>query len=294
MSILRNAWKLESKIAGRLERAAKGVISSGALEPLEIVHAVVETVQHGIQAGSRGRAVFPFNRIALTFPAPSSDARLKLESILNGDPSVRRRIEERLRMKGCPSDDLRVDIEFVGHAEPAWPNPDFHVVLERVEPPPPAVVSTPAPELPTTIALTVLSGVAAQETLSFATARVNLGRGPEVRTARNRLIRTNHVVFTEEAGEVNRTVSRQHAHIAYDAASKGYRLFDDASGHGTGLVREGRTIVGPARRAGTSSPVRGRDHPGRGAGRVLAALRGRYGLIPPREVVTEARPRLAT
>ena len=83
---------------------------------------------------------------------------------------------------------------------------------------------------------TVLAWVAAKA------PRIDVGRGAEVRDHRNRLIRTNHVVFTEGAGDVNQTVSRKHAHIAYEPLTGHFRLHDDGSEHGTEIVRGGRTI----------------------------------------------------
>ena len=77
---------------------------------------------------------------------------------------------------------------------------------------------------------------------SFAAPRIDVGRGAEVRDHRNRLIRTNHVVFTEGGGDVNQTVSRTHGHIAYEPLSGHFRLHDDGSEHGTAVVRGGRTI----------------------------------------------------
>ena len=43
----------------------------------------------------------------------------------------------------------------------------------------------------------------------------------------------------------NLTVSRQHAHIACDAATGHVRLYDDGSSDGTGIVRGGRTVPVP-------------------------------------------------
>ncbi len=77
---------------------------------------------------------------------------------------------------------------------------------------------------------------------SFAAPRIDVGRGAEVRDHRNRLVRTNHVVFTEGAGDINQTVSRTHGHIAYEPVSGHFRLHDDGSEHGTAVVRGGRTI----------------------------------------------------
>jgi pSer/pThr/pTyr-binding forkhead associated (FHA) protein len=77
----------------------------------------------------------------------------------------------------------------------------------------------------------------------LAAPRIDIGRGGEVRDDRNRLIRTNHVVFTEGAGGVNETVSRTHAHIVYEPLTGRFRLHDDGSEHGTGIVRGGKPIL---------------------------------------------------
>jgi pSer/pThr/pTyr-binding forkhead associated (FHA) protein len=67
-----------------------------------------------------------------------------------------------------------------------------------------------------------------------------------VRDSRNRLIRTNDVVFKDGAGAVNETVSRRHAHIDRGESAGDYRLFDDRSAHGTAIVRNGKTVSVPA------------------------------------------------
>ena len=67
----------------------------------------------------------------------------------------------------------------------------------------------------------------------------------EVRDSGHRLIRTNHVAFVEGSGDVNQSVSRRHAYISYEPHSRGFRLHDDGSEHGTGIVRNGRTVAVP-------------------------------------------------
>jgi pSer/pThr/pTyr-binding forkhead associated (FHA) protein len=57
------------------------------------------------------------------------------------------------------------------------------------------------------------------------------------------MIRTNHVAFADEGSGVNETVSRCHAHVEYHHSSGDYRVYDDRSAHGTGVVRHGRTIL---------------------------------------------------
>jgi predicted component of type VI protein secretion system len=53
------------------------------------------------------------------------------------------------------------------------------------------------------------------------------------------------VAFVEGSGEVNQSVSRRHAHIAYEPASGGYRLCDDGSVHGTSVIRNGGAVTVP-------------------------------------------------
>jgi hypothetical protein len=95
------------------------------------------------------------------------------------------------------------------------------------------------------ITLTVINGNAEKPDYALALDRINLGRCAEVRDRRNRLLRTNHIAFSDAAGPINETVSRAHAHI--ERAKDGEcRLFDDRSGHGTSIVRTGRTINVPS------------------------------------------------
>jgi hypothetical protein len=85
MSILEKARRLESRIAARLDQAAKEFVRSGDREPLEIVHAILDAVEREIQPAGRGRRAFPFNRIELSIAAPSREARGRLEAVFAGD-----------------------------------------------------------------------------------------------------------------------------------------------------------------------------------------------------------------
>jgi hypothetical protein len=73
-------------------------------------------------------------------------------------------------------------------------------------------------------------------------SRVYIGR--EVDVYRNGgIYRRNDLAFVEES-EVNRSVSREHAHIDYDSATGEYRLFNDrwyarGADCGTRIVRDG-------------------------------------------------------
>jgi hypothetical protein len=243
MDILRKARSLESKIASGFDRAAREFVQSGTREPIEIVHSIVESVEKEVQSSGRGKRVFPFNRIALSVLAPSRDARARFEAVAADEPPLRQRIMERLGSAGCRVPELAVDITYVARAPKGWQNPEFHVEFERV-------AKTNAADEGVDphharVELTVLRGVADHRTYSFVANRIDLGRCAEVRDSRNRLLRTNHVAFVEGTGDVNQSVSRQHAHIMYESSSREYRLYDDGSGHGTGIARNDKTLSVP-------------------------------------------------
>jgi pSer/pThr/pTyr-binding forkhead associated (FHA) protein len=79
----------------------------------------------------------------------------------------------------------------------------------------------------------------------FQLLRIEVGRCGEVRDHRNRLVRTNHVVFADTEPALNHTVSRRHAHLDYHAGEGAYRVYDDGSEQGTSVTRAGRTIAVP-------------------------------------------------
>jgi FHA domain len=243
MDLLGKARRLESTIARRFDRAARDAVGAGMCEPLEIVHLVVEAVEHEIQPGGRGTRVFPFNSITLSVLASSREGRARFEAVLAGDPSLRDRIVERLRSKSCPIDDLTLDVAYVARAPKDWRHPQFNLAFARVTRAP-AGDARRDPAF-ARIDLTVVRGTAERKTYSFAAKRIDLGRCPEVRDTRNRLIRTNHVAFVEGSGEVNQSVSRRHAHLEYEPTSGGYRLRDDGSVHGTSVIRNGSTVAVP-------------------------------------------------
>jgi hypothetical protein len=243
MDILGKARRLESRIAGRLDKAAKDFVRSGDREPLEIVHAILDAVEREIQPAGRGTRAFPFNRIELSVAAPSREARGRLEAVFAGGTPLPARIIERLRSAGCSPPDIVVAINYVARAQKAWRAREFDVAFARVTEP--DVESSADDSKPARMDITVSRGVTEQRTYSFLAMRIDLGRCAEVRDSRNRLIRTNHVVFSERAGDVNQSVSRRHAHIAYESNTGHFRLHDDGSGHGTGIVREGRTVAVP-------------------------------------------------
>jgi hypothetical protein len=280
MDFLSKARKLESTIARRLDNVARELIRSGAREPIEIVNLIVEAVEHQIQPGGRGRHVFPFNRIAVSIVAPSRDARARVEAIVDGQPPLRDRIVERLTTARCDVPNLVVDVAYVTRPQKAWKSADFHLDFQRQSPDrlPGAQPFRAAEEHEAAkgsqapIELSVLLGTAERTTYSLAADRIDLGRSVEIRDLQHRLIRMNHVAFLEQGGDVNQTVSRQHAHITCDARSGHYRLHDDRSAHGTSVIRNGRSISVPGGSHGVR--LRNGDEIVLGDARLRVTLRG--------------------
>jgi FHA domain len=244
MDILRKARDLEAKLAGTVDRTVGGFLRSGTREPLEVVHAIVEAAQREIQSSGRGRRVFPYNAITLTIHAPSRDARARFEAVLADGPPLLDRILGRLRSAACHVRDLDLTINYDSRPRKGWRSQEFHIEFARVAEPARRIADLDS--TPPRVEVTVLQGAAEKHTYALAASmRIDLGRGAAVRDSRHRLIRTNHVAFLERSGDVNQTVSRRHAHISYDPAARCFRLHDDGSHHGTGIVRHGRTLAVP-------------------------------------------------
>lgn len=92
--------------------------------------------------------------------------------------------------------------------------------------------------------LVVREGLANVAEIRLDKARINIGRVLDVYRSEG-LFRRNDLVFAEE-NDVNRSVSREHAHIEHDRAAGEYRLFNDRwyprlqpGECGTWIVRDG-------------------------------------------------------
>ena len=246
MNFFDKARRLEGTIARSMTGAAKNFVrGDNTREPIEVVHAIVDAVEREVQSGDRGSRVFPFNTVDVSIAAPSPHLRAKLDTVVNGGVTLRDRIVERLRAAGCAPPDLEVAVQFVPRGQKHWTEPQFGIGFSRVarqplEPPPPA--SEPAPAR---LDMTIVQGTAEHRTYAFSARRIDLGRGGDVRDSRHGLIRTNDVVFADGSDQINRSVSRRHAHIEHDPSSGQFRLHDDGSVYGTKIVRKGKTLPVP-------------------------------------------------
>jgi hypothetical protein len=243
MDILGKARKLESTLARHFDRAAQQWSKTGPRGPLEVLHGILHAVDERVEPAGRGTHVFPFNRIKVSIVAAARDTRARFASVIDSDPSLQKRIAARLRERGCDPTGVLVRISYVPQAESGWESPEYHVDFSQGAP-----AEVPAPEAAQAheIELTITNGTADKPSYALTMERINLGRCEQVRDNRNRLVRTNHVVFTDATGSTNDTVSRRHAHIDYHERTGDYRLSDDRSAYGTSIVRNGAAIEVPA------------------------------------------------
>jgi hypothetical protein len=183
---------------------------------------------------SGGRKVFPFDLL-----------RVEMRGVEEGRRDVfagrffRKYIEQEVRSAlrdgGCRfPDNLRVDIEPV--AGLPKPGEDW-LVVETASQEIADAAGKPAGKL------VVREGEANVAEIRLDKARVNIGRVVDVYRAEG-LFRRNDLAFEAET-EINRSVSREHAHIRHDRGAGEYRLFNDRwyergdGDCGTWIVRDG-------------------------------------------------------
>ena len=87
----------------------------------------------------------------------------------------------------------------------------------------PIVDPTSAPTQSAT--LTIVQGKAGQLEIALTKARTNIGRTADVFTTSGPS-RRNDIVFADDT-EINRSVSREHAHVLYDKTAGEYRIYND-------------------------------------------------------------------
>jgi len=251
MDIAGKARTLERKITRTVDAAVEEFLGRSEPAPIEIVHQVLERAEQQIQEIGRGRRVFPFSRVRVFVIAGPKDTeiRARFAAVAEGPPSLSTRLAERLRASGCAPAAVTAEVVYVRRRGAEWESPDYHVEFDRA-PITASAVTQGAAGVPR-IRLVVLKGAAEKKAYAFTGGRIDIGRRVEVLDARQRLIRTNHIAFTEDGPEANRSVSRRHAHIEFTAEGSSYRVWDDRSVHGTSVIRDGRTIRVPAAARGT-------------------------------------------
>lgn len=192
-------------------------ISADAPELAEIRLAVIDEVKAKSHRVA-GKDVFPYNVV-----------RIHLRGIPEQQAGVFKGrffstfFEQELRGGLARSnyrfpDNLEIEVETTSQLPGPKESWLWVETFSREQPAPAATPQRPA-------RVQVVSGVANKSELVLNKTRTNIGRTAEVfRT--DGPSRRNDLVFTDD-NEINRTVSREHAHILLDKKSGEYRLFND-------------------------------------------------------------------
>jgi hypothetical protein len=220
--------------------------------PLEIRRALLDDAESHVVAVGEGKRIYPHNHLRVHLLVPDPEERVRFEAVVREGWDLQSEISARLAERGCPLPaGFAVEVVFDEEPHPRFGDRRFYVEYLNREPPqaaagpasppgPAAGGAAPAAGRPT-LELTVLKGVATQRVYEVDSPRVLLGRLEEVTDPDGRVRRRNDVAFLE-VGEINATVSREHARIAWDAESGGWWLRAEQNASGTRIYRGGRTI----------------------------------------------------
>lgn len=192
-------------------------------EVAEIRIAVLDEVKKKIQRAG-GKALFPYNIVRIVICTSAPDA-----AVFERD-FFRRFFEEEVRRSlardSCRfPDDLRVEVR-VGSDE-SGPQPGEDDNWLRIETLAEEIQNAPSESASArrTAKLMVTAGTPNKIEIQLQKTRTNIGRLVDVYKSEGPS-RRNDLAFAED-NPINRTVSREHAHILHDKKTGEYRLFND-------------------------------------------------------------------
>jgi hypothetical protein len=185
-------------------------------EVAEIRIAVLDEVKKKIQRAG-GQTLFPYNIVRIHIRAATDERSVFEHEFFRRffDEEVRKSLsKEACRFPG----DLRVQ---VGTAEEGkWLRVEMLAEETAALP-----TEEAAPQARRMAKLMVASGKANKSEVPLQKLRTNIGRLTDVYKSEG-LSRRNDLAFAED-NAINRTVSREHAHILFDKKTGDYRLFND-------------------------------------------------------------------
>jgi hypothetical protein len=187
-----------------------------APEVAEIRIALLDEVRNKIQRAG-GQALFPYNMVRVHIRASAEEGAVFEHEFFRRflDEEVRKTLSK--EGSRFPAD-LRIDVKAAIEAE-KWLR--VETLMEAAAPPsvPPAV------QAPGVAVLVVAAGTANRSELALEKPRTNIGRLADVYKSQGPS-RRNDLAFAADT-PINRTVSREHAHIIRDQDTGDYRLFND-------------------------------------------------------------------
>jgi hypothetical protein len=186
-------------------------------EVAEIRIAVLDEVKKKVQRAG-GHALFPYNVVRIQIRAAADEGAVFEREFFRR--FFNEEVRKGLSKEACRfPEDLRVEIranEQTAIGDDRWLR--VEMVAEDIAEPPQPPVRRPAK-------LVVAAGNANKAEIPLQKVRTNIGRLTDVYKAEG-LSRRNDLSFVAD-NAINRTVSREHAHIVHDKKTGEYRLFND-------------------------------------------------------------------
>src|SRR5215213_6274057 len=71
--VVTGARELESRLTEAFEQAAQTIARPRSSQPLELISLACDDIARNVHPAGRGRYAFPFNRVTVTFPAPTTE-----------------------------------------------------------------------------------------------------------------------------------------------------------------------------------------------------------------------------
>ena len=214
-------------------------ISKDAPELAEIRLAVLDEVKAKSHRVA-GRDVFPYNLVRIHVLGIPENQAAVLKGSFFSQFFMQELTSGLARGNYRFPEDLQVEVE----TTPQLPGPKekwlwVETETRGKEPEPEPVSKKPA-------RLVLTKGAANMKEVALSKARTNIGRGLDVYRA-DGPSRRNDLAFDED-GEINRTVSREHAHVMFHQRTGEYRIYNDRwykpgnkadGGCGLWIIRDG-------------------------------------------------------
>jgi hypothetical protein len=210
-------------------------LATNAAEPPELAEIRLAALDRVREKSYRsgGKKVFPFDLIRVELRGVE-ESRHQVFAGAFFRKYLEQEVHGALRDAGCRfPENLRVDVR----AAIGLPQPNEPWLVVEVGSQDRAAGTRPA-------RLVVVEGAAHAPEIRLEKARTNIGRVVDVYRSEG-MYRRNDLTFAEDT-EINRSVSREHAHIVFDKAAGEYRLFNDRwyprgpeGDCGTWIVRDG-------------------------------------------------------
>lgn len=231
-------WDMGRELHSRVKNFFDGPLEKDA-SPLELLQAVLDTLERRVQPTGRGSRVFPYDKIAIRIAQPGADRDAIAAVFRQLEPRLRERLAE-LRCEALlPS--LAIDVSVLTESVEAQPMLSVECTSDEDVPAAPVVSRGHR-----AMHVAIVKGQCDHTAFTFAEPLVGIGRTAEPVDALGN-VRRNHIAFSDARDGVTETVARAHARIERDPTTGDYHLFNESSSNPTTILRGGRALRAPAR-----------------------------------------------